>query len=151
MTRTDQVLAAAPPASQLRGVLDNLARQRQDLAHRGSALLLEWKERFPKGTLPLKLVRMGGESNTLLRWRCSGSAHQPRGGRIELADARMLIEDLSAPVRARILLVEQTRIALNYEYAVVVYAQARLMDVERHRASVSQLRRVGNPAATRRI
>ena len=141
----------APSANRLQGLEDELAQRRADLAHRGAALVSEWRQRFPKGTLPINLVRLGGESNTLLRWRSSGAGHQPRGGRIEVAEAHEIICTLPAPVRARILLFEQNRIALNYEYALVVYAQARLLDLERHRTALARLRRTGNPAASKRI
>jgi len=68
-----------------------------------------------------------------------------------VAEAHQIIGALPAPVRARILLFEQSRIALNYEYALVVYTKARLLDLERHLIALARLRRTGNPAASKWI
>ncbi len=141
-----------PLAAQIQLRQAALARRRQELAQGGAALARDWKQRFPKGSLPFTLARLGGESNTLLRWRCSGSkAFRPRGGRIELAQLREGIAALPAPVRARVLQFEQVRIELNYEYALVAYHLARLEDFDRHRAVLAGLRRPANSAANRKI
>jgi hypothetical protein len=140
-----------PAAAQTQLLLAELALRRAELAQRGAVLTREWKQRFPKGTLPFTLTRLGGESNTLLRWRCSGNGCRPRGGRIELAQLRDRIAALPPPARARVLQYEQARIELNYEYALVAYAQARLVDLDRRRAVLSGLRRSGNPSPTRAV
>lgn len=128
-----------------------MAQRHRELAQGGAALARDWKRRFPKGSLPFTLAQLGGESNTLLRWRCSGKAFRPRGGRIELVQLREGIAALPAPVRARVLQFEQARIELNYEYALVAYHLARLEDLDRHRAVLAGLRRPANPAANRKV
>ena len=118
---------------------------------RGAGLTREWRQRFPKGSLPFTLMRLGGESNTLLRWRCSATSCRPRGARLELAQVRERITTLPAPVRGRVLQFEQARIELNYEYALVAYNLARLEDLDNHRTVLAGLRRPANPATTRGI
>lgn len=140
----------APPAALTRLQLAALTQRRQELAQRGAGLAREWKQRFPKGSLSFTLTRLGGESNTLLRWRCSGGACRPRAGRLELAQLREGLAALPAPVRVRVLQFEQARIELNYEYALVAYQLARLEDLDKHRVVLAGLRRPANPATTRR-
>lgn len=137
------LLAVGPSANELRGSLDTLAQRRTDIARQGADLVLNWRGRFRKGTLPLGLVRLGGESNTLLRWRCTGAGCLPRGGRVELSEMQDLLVPLPDAVRTRILDFERRRIEINHEYALVTYALARLVDLERHRAALAQLRRLG--------
>lgn len=108
---------------------------------RGQALVVAWRQRFPKGSVPFTLIRLAGESNTLLRWRCSGAGCTPRGGRFELADRPDWLAALAPSVRSRILDFERDRITLNYEYALAVYVHARLLQLERHRLALGQLRR----------
>ena len=139
-----------PPAALTRLQLAALTQRRQELAQRGVGLAGEWKQRFPKGSLTFTLTRLGGESNTLLRWRCSGTACRPRGGRLELAQLQEDLAALPAPVRLRVLQFEQARIELNYEYALVAYQLARLEDLDKHRVVLAGLRRPANPGATRR-
>lgn len=136
----------APSARETSELREHLAQQHAGLARRGAEVVRDWRQRFRKGVLPFGLVRLGGESNTLLRWRCTGAGCQPRGGRFELEQAGDLIAGLPAAVRARILDVEKVRIELNYRYALVAYALARLDDLERHRTALAQLRRSGAAA-----
>lgn len=136
----------APPSSEISVTRNHLAQQQADLVRQGAEMVRAWLQRFPKGTLPFALVRLGGESNTLLRWRCSGAGCRPRGGRFELERVVDLIAGLPAAVRARILEVEKARIELNYRYAMTTYALARLDNLERHRIALAQLRRSGLPA-----
>lgn len=137
------LLAAAPSANEVRGSLDTLAQRRTDIVHRGADLVLNWRGRFRKGTLPFRLVRLGGESNTLLRWRCAGAGWLPRGGRVELPELQDILVPLPDAVRGRIWEFERRRIEINHEYALVTYAHARLVDLERHRAALAQLRLLG--------
>lgn len=137
---------AAPSARDASELRDDLAQQRASLARSGAELVNDWRRRFRKGVLPFGLVRLGGESNTLLRWRCTGGGCSPRGGRFELEQAGDLITGLPPAVRARILDVEKARIELNYQYALAAYALARLDDLERHRTALAQLRRSGTAA-----
>jgi hypothetical protein len=135
-------------------LVGQLAQQVQALEARGQALVAGWRQRFPKASLPLTLVRLAGESNTLLRWRCSGAGYVPRGGRFELADRPEFLAALAPAVRSRILDIEHDRIALNYEYALAAYAHARLLQLESHRLAVAQLRQGASgakPAPTRTI
>lgn len=146
--------AGVPPQAELGTLVEQLAQQRQGLEVRGQALVAAWRQRFPKGSLPFALVRLAGESNTLLRWRCSGEGCHPRGGRFELANQPDCVAALAPSVRSRIFEFERDRIALNYEYALAAYGQARLQDLDRHRQALGQLRRTianGNPAPPRRI
>ena len=144
--------ATAPPQAELASLAGQLAQHTQALELRGQALVAEWRQRFPKGSLPFTLVRLAGESNTLLRWRCSGAGCMPRGGRFELADQPDWLAGLAPAVRSRILDFERDRVALNYEYALAAYAHARLVQLERQRLALAQLRRgIGKPAALRRV
>lgn len=54
-----------------------------------------------------------------------------------------LLGALPEAVRGRILDFERRRIEINHEYALVAYAHARLVDLERHRAALARLRRLG--------
>jgi hypothetical protein len=145
-------LEVAPTsAALLHEAAERLAQRKLDLAQRGAQLVRDWCRRFPKGSLPFHLVRLGGESHTLLRWRCTGPGCAPRGGRIELADQAALIVGMGAAVRERLLEAEQARITLNYEYALASYALARLNDLSRHREALGRLRRTANPGAGRRV
>ena len=143
MTCHTILLAVAPSANELRGSLDTLAQRHTDIAHRGADLVLSWRRRFRKGTLPFRLVRLGGESNTLLRWRCAGAGCLPRGGRVELTELQDILVPLPDAVRGRIWDFERRRIEINHEYALLTYAHARLVDLERHRSALAQLRRLG--------
>jgi hypothetical protein len=142
---------APASAALLHEAAERLAQRRVELAQRGAQLVRDWRRRFPKGSLPFHLVRLGGESHTLLRWRCTGAGCDPRGGRIELAEQAPVIASMSPAVRDRLLEAEQARITLNYEYAMASYALARLNDLARHREALGRLRRTANPGAGRLV
>ncbi|MDE0855608.1 MAG: hypothetical protein OSA97_14420 [Nevskia sp.] len=141
MSRGSGGQQAAPSSREVPELREYLAQRRVSLARQGAELVGNWRQRFGKGVLPFSLVRLGGESNTLLRWRCTGAGCNPRGGRFELEQARDVIARLPAAVRARILDIEKARIELNYQYALAIYGLFRLDDLERRRTALAHLRR----------
>lgn len=154
MSRSPGGQQAAPSSRQVSELREHLAQQRASLARQGAELVRDWRQRFHKGVLPFSLVRLGGESNTLLRWRCTGAGCRPRGGRFELEQGGDLIAGLPVAVCGRILDFEKTRIEINYQYALATYGLARLDDLERRRTALAHLRRSGiaaNSDRSRRV
>jgi hypothetical protein len=136
--------------------LNELERQRDQLEAEGVRLVQRWGAAFPRGTVPFRLVRLAGESNTLLRWRSSGGGREVRGGRFELIDARALFVALQDRVRIRVLEFEQHRIAINHDYAIAAYRVQRLRMLAAQRQALAELRRLhrdtterGNPSTPR--
>lgn len=121
----------------LRERLDDACQRRDQWAAEGMALVEQWHQAFPHGTIAFRLVRMTGESNTLLRWR---SDARVRGGRVELGDIPEALDALPSSVRRRVWRFEQQRIAINFEYAMAAYRAQRLDRLEAQRAALAALR-----------
>jgi hypothetical protein len=121
-----------------------LAREAELKAHlldlEGRRLAQQWTAAFPTA-MPIRLVRIAGESNTLLRWRCSTSTRAVVGGRFELIDELPLIQSLPESVQHRLLDFESSRIQLNFDYAMTLYQSKRLADYHRHVLALGDLRR----------
>lgn len=139
-----------------RELLCELEQRRDQFEAQGVALVQRWAAAFPRGALAFRLVRLAGESNTLLRWRSSGTAHHVRGGRFELIDVRDSFAALPDRVRAGLLEFEQRRIAINHDYAIAAYRVQRLQMLTSQRQALAQLRRLhrdavdhGNPSQRR--
>lgn len=132
-----------------RELLHDLEQQRDQCAAEGVALVQRWAAAFPRGALVFRLVRLAGESNTLLRWRSCGGGRQVRGGRFELIDARDSFAALPDRVRVRVLEFEQRRIAINHEYAIAAYRVQRLRMLASQRQALAELRRLHRDASNR--
>lgn len=136
--------------------LHDLEQRRQGHGTEGMVLVQRWAQAFPRGTIPFRLVRLYGESNTLLRWRSSGKAWPVRGGRFELAAMQGQFLQLPDTVRARVLDFEQSRTRINYDYAITAYLAQRARALSEQRQALAELRRLhrakltqGNPPDSR--
>lgn len=123
-------------------LLHELQQQRDALAAEGLCLVQRWAATFPRGALAFRLVRLSGESNTLLRWRSNGRAAIPRGARFELIDAQDLVASLPQRARELLLDIEQQRIAINHGYAVAAYRARRLEMLLAQRDALARLRQL---------
>jgi hypothetical protein len=114
----------------------------------GVGLVQRWAEAFPASSLPFRLVRLHGESNTLLRWRrCVRKPHQARhGSRFELINDIPAFTALPVSVRSVILDFERRRIQINYEYATAAYRVQRLKALAAQHAALADLRRLHRAA-----
>jgi hypothetical protein len=128
----------------------SLAEAQRDWEHRsnqhlaaGIALVQRWADAFPGGSLPFRLARIHGESNTLLRWR-SHSRQQgtARGSRFELIEAASAFNALPASVRTVVLDFERRRIQINYDYAVAAYRVQRIKALSAQHMALAELRRL---------
>lgn len=128
----------------------SLAEALRDWEHRadqhlaaGIALVQRWCDAFPNASLPFRLARVHGESNTLLRWR-SHSRQQGavRGARFELIDAASSFDALPASVRTVVLDFERRRIQINYDYAVAAYRVQRIKALSNQHMALAELRRL---------
>ena len=109
----------------------------------GIALVQRWADAFPAASLPFRLARIHGESNTLLRWRShSRQPGVPRGSRFELIDAASTFNTLPASVRSAVLDFERRRIQINYEYAVAAYRVQRIKALSSQHTALAELRRL---------
>lgn len=117
-----------------------LAQRQAELVQAGISLVQRWDAAFPRRAMHVRLVRLAGESNTLLRWRCSAAARSVRGGRFELIDEADLLLRLPAAVRQRLLEIERERIELNFEYALIVYQYQRMTVLMQQRSALAELR-----------
>lgn len=132
-----------------RELLCELEQRRDQLGAEGVALVQRWATAFPRGALAFRLIRLAGESNTLLRWRSSGTAHGVRGGRFELIDARDSFVALPDRVRVRVLDFEQRRITINHDYAIAAYRAQRLQILAAQRQALAELRQLHRDAVDR--
>jgi hypothetical protein len=128
-------------------ILRQLDERRDRFENQGLTLVQCWNEAFPRGALPFRLVRLGGESNTLLRWRSGAGGRQAAGRRLELIQAMDVFAALPEPVRNRVLEIEQQRIAINHEYALAAYAAQQLRRLLSQRNALAQLRRLHHVAS----
>ncbi len=128
-------------------ILRQFDERRDRFENQGLTLVQCWNEAFPRSTLPFRLVRLGGESNTLLRWRSGARARESAGRRFELIQARDIFATLPEPVRKRVLEIEQQRIAINHEYALAAYAAQQLRRLMSQRNALAQLRRLHHAAS----
>jgi hypothetical protein len=109
----------------------------------GVALVQRWGNAFPAGSMPFRLARIHGESNTLLRWRSHArSQNAARGSRFELIDSAAVFRDLPEPVQAVVLDFERRRIQINYDYAIAAYRVQRMKAVSAHHTALAELRRL---------
>lgn len=128
-------------------ILRQFDESRDRFENQGLRLVQCWNEAFPRGALTFRLVRLGGESNTLLRWRSGAGGRQAAGRRFELIQARDIFATLPEPVRNRVLEIEQQRIAINHEYALAAYAGQQLRRLLSQRDALAQLRRLHHVAS----
>jgi hypothetical protein len=107
------------------------------------ALVHRWADAFPPGSLPFRLARVHGESNTLLRWRRCARRPSPakHGSRFELIDDPVAFDALPASVRAVVLDFERRRIQINYDYAIAAYRVQRIKTLSSQHAALAELRR----------
>lgn len=124
-------------------------RSQQHLAT-GIALVQRWADTFQAGSLPFRLARIHGESNTLLRWRSHSRLQgTARGGRFELMDDVHAFQALPASVRTAVLDFERRRIQINYEYATAAYRVQRIKALSSQHAALAELRRLHRSAPER--
>lgn len=104
--------------------LQELEAYRAELNATVHALIKEFRAQYPKGTVPLYLVRSPDKSNTPIRWRLA-SRVGPRA-ELDCPDIKRLVRQMSPAVRNNWLEYEYVRIKLNYVLATTFYELERL-------------------------
>lgn len=129
-------------ANQTEALRDWEQRRQEQLAA-GLTLVQRWVDTFPVRSVRFRLVRLAGESNTLLRWRrCARVQNAPHGSRFELADDPTVLLALPKSVRTVVLDYERRRLAINYDYAIAAYRVQRLRALQTLQAALAELRRL---------
>lgn len=119
--------------------LFDLELERDRLKTFSDCLVEEWKQHFPRSSVPIYLTRVSDKSLTTLRWRRS-KTHSVKASQVTL-DEKMMEYFHIKEQRVLVFKFESLRLDLNHQLSTVLYQIQRLDSYITETRKLSALRR----------